>query len=114
MVRMVENIQKPPTSGLTGFEEDNCELLGENAPAIREALQESLDVLSTQGFCVCGQYPWDYWQRIALKRGVPEELATLGRSLMREADQHAKWAWAASSSLSILAMALPAAGVLSR
>ena len=89
MVRMVENIQKPPTSGLTGFEEDNCELLGENAPAIREALQESLDVLSTQGFCVCGQYPWDYWQRIALKRGVPEELATLGRSLMREADQHA-------------------------
>ena len=77
------------TSVLTEFLEGNSELLTETAPAISEALQESLAVLRAQGFCVYGQYPWDYWQRMALERGVPEELATLGRSLMREADQHA-------------------------
>ena len=76
------------TSGLTGFREDNSELLPEAAPAISEAMRESLAVLNGQGFCVCGHYPWDHWQRIALERGVPEELATLGRSLMREASQH--------------------------
>ena len=76
-------------SGLTGFEEDNSELLPETAPAIRGALQESLDVLGRQGFCVYGKYPWDHWQRMALERGVSEELATLGRSVMREASQHA-------------------------
>jgi len=88
MVRMVENIQKPPTSGLTGFREDNSELLTETAPAISEAMRESLAVLNGQGFCVCGQYPWDHWQKMAKLRGVPEDLATLGRSLMREAHQH--------------------------
>ena len=76
------------TSGLTGFREDNSELLPEAAPAISEAMQKSLAVLNGQGFCVCGQYPWDYWQKMALERGVSEELATLGRSLMREASQH--------------------------
>jgi len=76
------------TSSLTGFEKDNSELVAEPSTLIREELRESLAVLGTQGFCVCGQYPWDYWQRMALERGVSEELATLGRSVMREASQH--------------------------
>lgn len=35
-----------------------------------------------------GTYPWDDWQRGALAAGLAPELAALGRSLMREADQH--------------------------
>jgi hypothetical protein len=35
-----------------------------------------------------GSWPWDHWQRHALESGLSPELATLGRSLMREADQH--------------------------
>ena len=69
------------TSGLT--------VCAATLPAIREAYRQSLDVLSEQGFCVYGQYPWDDWQRMALARGVPEALATLGRAVMREAHQHA-------------------------
>ena len=61
----------------------------ETPAPIREAYRQSLDVLSTQGFCVYGQYPWDGWQRMALLHGVPEELAALGRAVMREAHQHA-------------------------
>ena len=38
--------------------------------------------------CIYGQYPWDDWQRRALERGVSQELATLGRAVMREAYQH--------------------------
>lgn len=61
----------------------------ETPAPIREEYRKSLSVLSTQGFCTYGQYPWDDWQRMALARGVPEELATLGRAVMREAHQHA-------------------------
>lgn len=50
---------------------------------------QSLAVLNAQGYCTYGQYPWDYWQKAALAAGVPEDLATLGRAVMREADQHA-------------------------
>jgi len=35
-----------------------------------------------------GQYPWDDWERMALAAGLSSALASLGRSLMREADQH--------------------------
>jgi hypothetical protein len=35
-----------------------------------------------------GNYPWDDWQEWALEDGVEEDLAALGRSLIREADQH--------------------------
>jgi hypothetical protein len=35
-----------------------------------------------------GQYPWDDWERMALAAGLPAGQAALGRSLMREADQH--------------------------
>jgi hypothetical protein len=35
-----------------------------------------------------GSYPWDDWQRAAEAAGVAPELATLGRSVMREAYQH--------------------------
>ena len=38
--------------------------------------------------CSPGHFPWDDWERDALKAGVPKELATLGRSVMREASQH--------------------------
>jgi len=60
----------------------------ESPETIRAAYRESLRVLSTQGYCIYGNYPWDAWQRMALLRGVPEELAILGRAIMREADQH--------------------------
>ena len=35
-----------------------------------------------------GEYPWDDFQREALAAGIDPELATLGRAVMREADQH--------------------------
>jgi hypothetical protein len=38
--------------------------------------------------CQPGQYPWDDWQREALTAGVADELANLGRAVMREAYQH--------------------------
>lgn len=39
-------------------------------------------------FCAPGCWPWDEWERMALAAGLARELASLGRSLMREADQH--------------------------
>ena len=62
---------------LTGFEPGN------------DPYEESLNILGSQGYCVYGHYPWDYWQTAARAAGVPEELASLGRSVMREAHQHA-------------------------
>lgn len=38
---------------------------------------------------VFGDYEWDRWEKNAREHGVPEELASLGRSLFREAQQHA-------------------------
>ncbi len=35
-----------------------------------------------------GAYPWDGWQKHALARGVGEDLAALGRAVIREAWQH--------------------------
>ena len=35
-----------------------------------------------------GEYPWDEWQGRARAAGVPEELAMLGRAVIREAYQH--------------------------
>ena len=35
-----------------------------------------------------GEYPWDEWQGRARAAGVTEELAMLGRSVIREAYQH--------------------------
>ena len=73
-------MSKTESSGLTVF--------GENEVEIRAAFRDSLNVLSAEGFCVYGQYPWDAWQGMARMRGVPEELAVLGRAVMREAHQH--------------------------
>jgi len=39
--------------------------------------------------CVPGSYPWDAWKAKALAAGLSEELAWLGRGLMREAYCHA-------------------------
>ena len=38
--------------------------------------------------CAPGEWPWDHWQRMALAAGLSADLASLGRSLMRETDQH--------------------------
>ena len=38
--------------------------------------------------CSYGQYPWDDWQRWAIAQGVTEDIADLGRSVIREAYQH--------------------------
>lgn len=38
--------------------------------------------------CKAGSYPWDTWQARALENGVAEDLAALGRSVMREAINH--------------------------
>ncbi len=39
-------------------------------------------------FCAPGCWPWDDWERMAFASGLAPDLAALGRSLMREADQH--------------------------
>jgi hypothetical protein len=38
--------------------------------------------------CATGSYPWDTWKAQALAAGLAEELAWLGRDLMREAYMH--------------------------
>ncbi len=38
--------------------------------------------------CEFGDYPWDLWYKWALEDGLSDDLAQLGRSLIREADQH--------------------------
>lgn len=38
--------------------------------------------------CEPGHYPWDFWRVWAVADGVSDDLADLGRSLIREADQH--------------------------
>ncbi len=35
-----------------------------------------------------GDYPWDRWEEHAGARGVPADVAQLGRAVMREAYQH--------------------------
>jgi hypothetical protein len=52
--------------------------------------RQALGQLKAHGFCESWHYPWDEWERMALARGVAEELANLGRAVMREADQH-RW-----------------------
>ncbi len=52
---------------------------------------EALDIDERQQHLAAakpGEYPWDDWQRQALAAGVSDELANLGRAVMREADQH--------------------------
>lgn len=69
-------------SGLTGFEKS------EAGADLARGYRESLQMLRSQGYCTYGSYPWDFWEKRALARGVPRELADLGRAVMREADQH--------------------------
>jgi hypothetical protein len=38
--------------------------------------------------CEFGHFPWDEWEKAALEKGVPGDLAKLGREVMREAFQH--------------------------
>lgn len=79
-------MSKSSSPRLTGLENGGgaAELLARHHQALR--------VLRTEGFCVYGSYPWDFWEKRALAAGVDESLAGLGRSLMREADQHCWWA----------------------
>jgi hypothetical protein len=67
---------------LTGFEN------GEAGAGLIAQHHQALRVLRTEGFCVYGSYPWDFWEKRALASGVPADLASLGRAVMREADQH--------------------------
>ena len=39
--------------------------------------------------CSAGAYPWDDWGRLAHTSGLAADLANLGRSVMREAYNHA-------------------------
>ena len=48
-------------------------------------LRSREDLLLT---CRPGGYAWDDWQRYAIVAGVPDDLAALGRAVMREAYQH--------------------------
>lgn len=75
-------MSKTETSSLTGFDgtEDGANLI--------EHYRTALETLRSQGFCTYGQYPWDFWEKRALARGVRRELAGLGRAVMREANQH--------------------------
>ena len=75
-------MSKTATSSLTGFGG------GEASDGLIERHLQSLQILRSQGFCTSGQYPWDFWEKRALARGVPGELASLGRAVMREAYQH--------------------------
>ena len=79
---MVPQAQKTSTPGLTGFAD------GAASADLLAGQLEALRVLHTEGFCVYGSYPWDFWEQRALARGVPRDLAGLGRAVMREADQH--------------------------
>ena len=78
---MVPQAQKTSTTSLTGFAN------GAAAGLIARKLQ-SPPTLRDHGYYPAGQYPWDFWERRALASGVPADLATLGRAVMREADQH--------------------------
>ena len=74
-------MSKTESSALTGFENGGgADLIAQHHQALR--------VLRAEGFCVYGSYPWDFWEKRALARGVPADLAGLGRAVMREADQH--------------------------
>ena len=79
---MVTEANKNLKTDLTGFNgaEAGADLIGQ--------YRQSLEILRSQHHCTYGQYPWDFWEKRALARGVPPELANLGRAVMREADQH--------------------------
>jgi len=47
-----------------------------------------LAILPPPGSTAPGRFPWDFWEIHALESGLAANLAALGRSLMREADQH--------------------------
>jgi hypothetical protein len=79
---MDQQAQKSSSSALTGFDAGaaGADLLG--------GQRQLLKTLRDHGYCTYGHYPWDYWEKRALLRGVPRDLAGLGRAVMREADQH--------------------------
>ena len=68
-------MSKTSSADLTGFRETSP---GDGLPA----------PVPANLFPAPGQYPWDDWERMALAAGLSAESASLGRSLMREADQH--------------------------
>jgi hypothetical protein len=75
-------MSKTESSVLTGFDG------GEAEASLIERYHQSFQILRAQGYCTYGEYPWDWWEKRALSRGVRRELAGLGRAVMREADQH--------------------------
>lgn len=75
-------MSKTESSALTGFAN------GEAGADLNAQQLHSLQTLRSHGYCTYGSYPWDFWEKRALARGVPRDLAGLGRAVMREADQH--------------------------
>lgn len=58
----------------------------ETSPAVYPVRLTALDERVLR--CTFGNYPWDDWEKVALAKGVPPELAALGRAVFREAYQH--------------------------
>jgi hypothetical protein len=72
---MVPKLKKSSTTGLTASEQKP------SGPKPR------LDLNAVLG-CEYGDYPWDHWHRWAIAQGLDEDLAGLGRLLVREAFNH--------------------------
>ena len=75
-------MSKTESSSLTAFGDSEAEA------GLIEGYRQSLETLRSRHYCTYGQYPWDFWEKRAVTRGVPPDLANLGRAVMREADQH--------------------------
>ena len=75
-------MSKTESSSLTAFGDSEAEA------GLIEGYRQSLETLRSRHYCTYGQYPWDFWEKRAVARGVPPDLANLGRAVMREADQH--------------------------
>lgn len=58
---------------------------GSAAPLLRGLPADLVEKVLQCGY---GHYPWDDWEKRAQAKGVPPELAALGRAVMREAFQH--------------------------
>ena len=64
-------------------------LLGsEDNPAIHQLVGDLDERITKMRDCKYGEYPWDRWAEGARKAGVDDELANLGRSLIREFYNH--------------------------
>lgn len=60
-----------------------------NGPALENVrLDEYRKLSRSYQACAPGEFAWDDWETWAIEAGVPEDLAKLGRDMIREAYQH--------------------------